>query len=77
MTIKIYSTPACPYCRKAKKFFDENKLLYSDVDVSRDAEAVQKMIDKSGQMSVPVIEINGEIIIGFDEKKIKDLLNIK
>lgn len=74
--VKIYSTTACPYCKLAKQFFDENKISYIDIDVSLNQMAAQEMIQKSGQLGVPVIEINGQIVIGFDKAKIKQLLGL-
>ena len=76
MAIKIYSTPTCPWCKKAKEFFKENNLEYTDVDVTTDEAGKKEMIDKSGQMGVPVIDINGTIIVGFDVEKIKAILKL-
>lgn len=75
--VRIYSTPTCPYCHAAKEFLKENKIKYEDIDVSKDQAAAQEMIEKSGQMSVPVIEINGKIIVGFDKETLKKELKIK
>ncbi len=74
MTVKIYSTPTCPWCHKAKDFFKENNVKFEDIDVSRDVNAAKEMVKKSGQMGVPVIDFNGEIIVGFDEPKIRKLM---
>jgi len=74
MSVKIYSTPTCPWCHKAKEFFKENKVSFEDIDVSRDVAAAKEMVKKSGQMGVPVIDFNGEIIVGFDEPKIRKLM---
>ncbi len=74
--VKIYSTPTCPYCHQAKEFFKANKIEYTDIDVSRDQKAANEMIEKSGQMGVPVIDIDGKIIIGFDREKVKKSLGI-
>lgn len=76
MKVTIYSTPTCPYCKQAKKFMDEHSVEYTDIDVSSDQSKAQEMIDKSGQMGVPVIDVDGELIIGFDEKKLKKLLSL-
>lgn len=76
MKVKVYSTPTCPWCMKAKQFLKENKVEFEDIDVSQDQEAGNRMIEKSGQTGVPVIEIDGKIIIGFDEKKIREALNL-
>ena len=77
MTVKIYTTSTCPWCMKVKEYLSEHKIKYQEVNVQEDQEAAKEMIEKSGQMGVPVIEINGEIILGFDEPKIKKALNIK
>ena len=74
--VKIYSTPTCPWCMKTKKFMDDNKVTYQNVDVSTDKAGREEMIAKSGQMAVPVVEINGEITVGFDEKWLKQKLNL-
>ncbi len=74
MSVKIYSTPTCPWCHKAKEFFKENNVKFEDIDVSRDVNAAKEMVKKSGQMGVPVIDFNGEIIVGFDEPKIRKLM---
>lgn len=75
--ITVYSTPTCPYCRMTKDFFEKHQIEYSDIDVASDAKAAEEMIKKSGQMGVPVVEINGEIVIGFDEESFRRLLDIK
>ena len=67
MEVKIYTTPTCTWCIKAKKFFKENKVKYKELNVASDTKARKEMIDKSGQMGVPVIEIGKDIIVGFDE----------
>jgi glutaredoxin 3 len=75
--VKVYSTPSCPWCVKAKDFLKAHKIKFEDIDVSADMEAAQEMIDKTGQMSVPVIDIDGEIVFGFDEARLKDLLHLR
>lgn len=75
--VKVYSTPTCPYCDMAKKFLKENKVEFENIDVSRDEKAAEEMVEKSGQMGVPVLEINGEIIVGFDKEAMKKALKIK
>jgi len=77
MKIKVYSTPACPYCYALKDFLRENKIEFEDIDVSADSQAAEEMIKKSGQMGVPVTEIDGKIVVGFDKEKLEKLLNIK
>lgn len=74
MIIKIYSTPTCPYCQMAKDFFTEKGLDYEEFDVANDEKAREEMIQKTGQMGVPVIEINGNIIRGFNREEIENLL---
>lgn len=74
--ITIYSTPTCHYCVLAKEFFDANKVKYTAFDVASDLEKRKEMVHKSGQMGVPVIDIEGEIIVGFNEEKIRSILEI-
>jgi glutaredoxin-like YruB-family protein len=75
--ITIYSTPTCPYCVMAKEFLKKRKIPFTDYDVSADRVKAAEMISKSGQMGVPVIDIDGQIIMGFDEARIKQILKIK
>ncbi|MBW2969692.1 glutathione S-transferase N-terminal domain-containing protein [Candidatus Woesearchaeota archaeon] len=75
--VTIYSTPSCPYCTAAKEFLKQNKIEYKEIDVSKDQSKAQEMIEKSGQMGVPVLDINGTIIVGFDREAIKKALKIK
>lgn len=75
--VQIYSTPTCHYCHMAKDFFAEKKIIYDDFDVAVDLEKRKEMIEKSGQMGVPVILIADELIVGFDKAKISGLLEIK
>lgn len=75
--VKVYSTQTCPYCHAAKDFLKENKIAFEDIDVSKDHDAAQEMIEKSGQMGVPVIDINGTIIVGFDKAAMKKALKMK
>jgi glutaredoxin-like YruB-family protein len=77
MKIKVYSTPTCPYCHLAKEFLKEMNVDFEDIDVSQNEEAAQEMIEKSGQMGVPVIDIDGEIIIGFNRAEIERILKEK
>jgi len=74
--VTVYSTPACPYCIRAKDYLKANDITFENIDVSQDQEAGQKMVEKSGQMGVPVLDIEGEIIVGFDKEKIKNALGI-
>jgi len=74
--VKVYSTPTCPLCIRAKQFLKENAVSFEDIDVSMNHDAAQDMIKRSGQMGVPVIDIEGDLIIGFDKDKIKRALGI-
>ena len=76
-TVTIYTTPTCVYCRAAKAFFQETKSQYTEKDVATDEKARDEMIQRSGQMGVPIIDIDGKLIIGFDKPKISELLDIK
>ncbi len=69
--VKIYSTPTCPWCKKAKDYFKEKKIEFEDINVAEDDKARKEMIEKSGQMGVPVIDIKGKIIVGFDQETIE------
>lgn len=75
-SVKVYSTSTCPYCIRAKQFLTENNIQFENVDVSADQAKAQELIKKSGQMGVPVLDIDGEIIIGFDKERIKQALGI-
>ena len=77
MNVIVYSTPTCPYCIMAKDFLKKNNIKFTDCNVAVDKEKAQEMVKKSGQMGVPVIDIDGKIIIGFDKEKLKELLKIK
>lgn len=76
-TVTIYSTPVCHFCHSAKEFFTENNIKYTEYDVAADADKRQEMIELTSQMGVPVIRINDDIVIGFDEGKLKELLELK
>ncbi len=76
MRVTIYTTPECAYCKMTKEFFRQNNISYEERDVSTDDNAREEMIAKSGQLSVPVIDIDGKIIIGFDEAAVKELLKL-
>ena len=75
--IKVYSTLTCPYCITLKNFLKEKGFQFEDMDVSQDLKAQKEMIAKSDQMAVPVVDIDGQIVVGFDREKIVKLLNIK
>ena len=73
----IYATPTCVYCKMTKAFFKENNVQYDEKDVSADAVARDEMISKSSQMGVPVIDIDGQLTVGFDKERLSQLLSIK
>jgi len=77
MKITIYTTPACPYCVIIKNFLKKNNIKFEEIDVSKDEKKKQEMIEKSGQMSVPVTEIDGKVFAGYKLDEIKEALNIK
>ena len=72
--IKVYGVPGCPFCKKTKEFLKNKNLTFEDLDVGASQELAKEMVEKSGQMSVPVIEIDGEIIIGFNRDEMEQLL---
>ena len=74
--VTIYSTPTCHFCHAAKEFFTANKVQFTDYNVATDLEKRKEMIEKSGQMGVPVISIGNEIVVGFDEERLKELLAV-
>lgn len=74
--VKIFTTPSCVYCKMAKEFFKNNKVAYEEKDVMKDMDARNEMIQKSGQMGVPVIDIDGKVIVGFDQGRLKELLSL-
>ena len=74
--VKVYSTPTCPYCKMAKKFLEDNGIEYQDLNVAEDKAAREEMIRKSGQMAVPVIDIEGEFVIGFNQAQLKQKLGL-
>ncbi|TSC76842.1 MAG: glutaredoxin-like protein [Parcubacteria group bacterium Gr01-1014_31] len=72
--VTIYSTPTCPYCKMAKAYLQKKNVPFTDVDVSVDAAKAEEMIEKSGQLGVPVLDIGGRIVIGFDQPQIEAAL---
>ncbi|MFH0845962.1 MAG: glutaredoxin domain-containing protein [Patescibacteria group bacterium] len=74
--VKMYSTPTCGYCNLAKDYFDQNQIEVEVFDVSVDDNKRRELIEKSGQLGVPVIDINGEIVVGFDQSRIAELLGL-
>ncbi len=74
--VTVYSTPTCPFCIRAKQFLTDNNIIFKNIDVSSDRQAGEEMVQKSGQMGVPVLDIDGEIIVGFDKERIKGALGL-
>ncbi|MDD5440267.1 MAG: Uxx-star family glutaredoxin-like (seleno)protein [Candidatus Omnitrophica bacterium] len=75
-TVKIYSTPTCPYCTRAKDYLKKNNISFENIDVSEDQDKAQEMVKLSGQMGVPVIDIDGTVIVGFDQERIAETLGL-
>ncbi|MFC1768745.1 glutaredoxin family protein [Nanoarchaeota archaeon] len=75
--VKVYSTPTCPWCLKTKEFLKENKIEFDDINVAEDEKARNEMIEKSGQMGVPVVAIGDKIIVGFDKETISKELKLE
>jgi glutaredoxin-like YruB-family protein len=75
-SVTIYSTPVCHYCHAAKEFFNENNVAFEEINVAADQDKRQEMIEMTGQMGVPVIRIGDDVVVGFDEDKIKELLAV-
>ncbi|MBP6912071.1 MAG: thioredoxin family protein [Candidatus Pacebacteria bacterium] len=75
--ISIYSTPTCTYCKAVKEYFTENKVEFQEFNVAEDASRRQEMIERSGQMGVPVVMIDNNIVVGFDKQKLAELLGIQ
>jgi glutaredoxin 3 len=73
----IYSTPTCVYCKMAKEFFKKHAIQYKDFNVAEDLKAREEMVKKSSQLGVPVIDIDGEIIVGFDQKELERIFGVK
>ena len=74
--ITVYSTSTCPYCIRAKQFLKDNNIEFEDIDVSVDQEKAQEMVEKTSQMGVPVLDIDGEVIVGFDKDAISKALGL-
>lgn len=74
--VVIYTTPECVHCKMTKEFFRQNNISYEEKDVSVDDKAREEMVAKSGQLGVPVVDIDDKIIVGFDETAIKELLKL-
>ena len=75
--VVMYSTPTCHYCNLAKEFFDDNNIKYEVLDVQNNLENRKEMVERSGQMGVPMIFVDNELVKGFDEEKLRELLDIK
>ena len=73
----VFTTPSCSFCNMTKKYFRDKGIKFKEVDVSRDAAAARDMVKRSGQMGVPVVDISGKIVVGFDRPKIDKFLGIK
>lgn len=76
-TITIYSTPSCVYCKMAKAFLNQHNVPYTDKDVQVDLKAREEMVQKSGQLGVPVIDVDGQVMVGFDQERLAELAGIK
>ncbi len=76
MDVTVYSTPTCPWCKKVKEFLKEKKIEFKDKNIGEDQEAAKEMIKKSGQMGVPVIDVDGKIIVGFDKEALTKELKL-
>ncbi|NLE91072.1 MAG: NrdH-redoxin [Elusimicrobia bacterium] len=74
--VKVYSTPTCPYCIRLKQFLKESNVVFEDIDVSVNRAAADEIVDRTGQMGVPVIDIEGELIVGFDRERVKQALGL-
>lgn len=77
MSVKIYTTPTCVYCKMAKEFFKKNNVQYEEYNVAEDMKAREEMMSKSRQLGVPVIDVDGEITVGFDRDRLAKLLGVK
>lgn len=74
MGVKVYTTPTCPYCIMAKRFLKENNVKFEELDVSSNERALAEMLEKTGQQGVPVIDVDGQLIVGFDKDELKAAL---
>lgn len=74
--VRIFTTPVCVYCKKAKDFFAANNIQYSEVDVIQDEKAREEMVEKTGMMAVPVIDVNGKFLVGFNEPELRKALGL-
>ena len=76
MGVKVYSTPTCPWCKRTKEFLTEHKIPFKEINVAADQKAAEEMVQKSGGMSVPVIDIDGTTVVGFNQGEVATLLGI-
>lgn len=77
MNITLYSTPSCPYCKLVKEYLKEQNIAFTEMDVSQDNDAIQKMVKLSGQMGVPVVDINGQIIVGWNKNALEEVIKVQ
>ena len=75
--VKVFVTPACPYCYTLKEFLKEKSITFEEIDISKNEKDKEELIQRSGQIGAPVLEIDGQIVVGFDKEKICQLLKIK
>ena len=73
--VVVYSTPTCPYCKRAKEYLSRKGIAYTEINVAADREKAKEMIQKSGQMGVPVITVDGEVVVGFNQATLDKLLS--
>lgn len=76
MNVKVYTTNSCPWCVKVKEYLKENEVSFNEINVSGNREAAMEMIQKTGQRGVPVLDIDGSFVVGFDKAKIDNLLKL-
>jgi glutaredoxin-like YruB-family protein len=76
MKVKIYTTTGCPYCQKTKDYLNENNIEFEEINLSNNQDKIKELQEISGKMSTPTLDINGEIIVGFDQDKIKNALGL-
>ena len=77
MVVKVYSTDFCPYCDMAKSFLRDKKIKFNEINVQENRDAAREMIEKTGQVGVPVIDIDGAMVVGFDREQIEKLLKLE
>ena len=75
MSVVVYSTPSCGYCNLAKDYFKKNNIAFTEYNVATNSEKAEEMVKKSGQMGVPVIDVNGRVIVGFNQSAIENALH--